>query len=474
MEKYRQYLINNKSRHIKKIQEFLAQPCLPSEQIGGDESAEILMRYYQELGCTEITKLKTDGMPGVWAYLDQGAKKTIINYCMLDTKPATLKGWISPPFEANIVNKENFGDVIIARGAQGRKAPYISCLNALETLQKIDGKLPVNIMFIAESEENGGSPHFKEFVKKYEDRLKTADAAFCPGAVQSVDGTFKLTLGYKGLVNLKLTSSGLKWGKGPQNTATHAMANCLIESPTWRIIHALSVLTDEQTNAIVVSDFFKEEKPVTEYERQKAEELAARFEGKHWKQFLPGIGTDVKSDNDEIDNVSAILKYWYSPSFNINGLASGYTGPGTEVFRLPKEAWATCDIRLPRGMSALKTIERVKQTLIDKGFGDIDVQVVAAYEPFQTDINSDFANTITELLDERKIPIDVWQFVAGGGPWSLFSEYNIPVLFDIGIGHGGFAGGLNEYLVVESNDKIAGIIDSELFFVEFMKRYAEK
>lgn len=473
--KYQAYFQKNKERHIKKIQEFLRQQCIPSEYYGCKESAELLMKYYRKLGCQCIELIETEsGRPGVWAYLDSGAEKTLVNYCMLDTKPADAEGWTSHPFEANIVKKEGLGEVIIARGAQGRKAPYISWLNALEAIIELEGKLPINIMFLAESEENAGSPNYGAFVEKYKVMLSKAHAAFCPGATQNKEGQIKLTLGYKGLINIRFTSSGELWGKGPQKKATHAAAHSLVESPTWRLIEALSTIRDHNTEKIVIKDFYTDEKPISQKEIEEAEALISHYPNKSWKEFLPNIGTDVKSSNDSLDNVNAVLKYWYSPSFNINGLASGFTGPGTEVFRLPNNAWALCDIRIPRGYSAKKTVQRIKDHLVEYGYGDIAVEVIAAYEPYQTSLDSDLCSSLTSILDEENIEWIAWPFVGGGGPWSLFAEIGMPVMFDVGLGYGGNAGGIDEFLMIESTDKRAGIIDSELYFVEFIKRFTNQ
>ncbi|HKM40142.1 MAG TPA: peptidase dimerization domain-containing protein, partial [bacterium] len=338
----------------------------------------------------------------------------------------------------------------------------------------LEGRLPLNIMFLAETEENVGSPNYGLFVEQYQDRLRRAQGAFCPGAVQAEDGQVKLTLGYKGLINLRFTAAGELWGKGPQKKAIHASAHSLIESPTWRLIEALATMRDPVTGKIAVKDFYADEEPITEEEKKEVRDFVARFEGQQWKEFLPNIGLDVKSANDDLDNVSATLKYFYSPSFNINGLASGYTGPGTEVFRLPNEAWALCDVRVPRGYSAQKTIERIKSHLAQTGYPDIKVEVIAAYEPYQSKLNSGLCRSLTSIFDENKIPWLAWPYVGGGGPWSLFAELGLPVMFDVGLGHGGNAGGIDEFLVVNGSDKYAGIIESQLFFVEFVHRFASQ
>ncbi|HKM39613.1 MAG TPA: M20/M25/M40 family metallo-hydrolase, partial [bacterium] len=230
---YRSYFEANKEKNLERMVEFLSQPCIPSDNIGCMESATLLMKYYRELGCQEVELIDTaSGRPGVWAYLDSGAEKTLVNYCMLDTKPADPAGWSSPPFEAKTVHREPYGPVIVARGAQGRKGPYLSWLNSLRAIIDLEGRLPLNIMFLAETEENVGSPNYGRFVEQYQDRLRQAQGAFCPGAVQAEDGQVKLTLGYKGLINLRFTAAGELWGKGPQKKAIHASAHSLIESPT--------------------------------------------------------------------------------------------------------------------------------------------------------------------------------------------------------------------------------------------------
>jgi di/tripeptidase len=142
------------------------------------------------------------------------------------------------------------------------------------------------------------------------------------------------------------------------------------------------------------------------------------------------------------------------------------------VFRLPNQAWALCDIRVPRGFSAKKTIERIRTHLAEHGYGDIEVECIAAYEPYQTALDNSLCKVITDILDEKHIPWFAWPFVGGGGPWSLFPEYGLPTLFDVGLGYGANAGGIDEFLAVESTEKYAGIIDSELFFVEFLNRFA--
>ena len=106
----------------------------------------------------------------------------------------------------------------------GAKGPYVAWLNALEAIIAVEGKLPVNIMFLAEGEEILGSPTYREFVERYSDRLKTVSSSFVPSMSQSAGGTVTLGLGLKGMVVIELTASGDAWGRGPARTIHSSMA----------------------------------------------------------------------------------------------------------------------------------------------------------------------------------------------------------------------------------------------------------
>jgi len=212
-----QYLEQNEEQSLQALQEFLRQPCVPSEGLGMTESADLFMQHLEELGCQQVEKIEILGAaPGVWGRLDSGARATLVNYCMLDTKPARPEGWSVPPFGAEMVEREPFGRVVVARGSQGRKGPLMAYLNALKAWRAVEGELPVNLMFLAETEENLGSPNYRRFVEIYRNQLAEGDACFCPGMVQSADGSVRLTLGHKGMICLRLTASGKSSGFGPQ------------------------------------------------------------------------------------------------------------------------------------------------------------------------------------------------------------------------------------------------------------------
>jgi acetylornithine deacetylase/succinyl-diaminopimelate desuccinylase-like protein len=467
------YLQAHKEENIARTREYLRQPTVSSNGRGIREGAELLTGYLRELGCQEVTLLETAGYPGVWAYLDSGAKHTLISYCMYDTKPAREDLWPVPPFAAALEDLPGLGRAVLAPGAKSRKAPYIQWLNALRAVLAVRGKLPVNIAFLAEGEENLGSPHYGDFIDQYRDRLKGAVGCLAPGACQGRDGNVEIHLGHKGLLYLKLTASGRSWGRGPQATSGHGMAQTLVDSPVWHLVAALNVLYNPDQDRVLVPGFYDQLRPPTAQESAEIHELATQFRDLPWQKVLPGIA-GAKTSRDMLSHEEAFERYLYGPSFNINGIAAGYTGPGSPVFTLPNEAFAQFDIRLPRGYRTREVADLIRRHLDAEGFGDIELEVLAAHDPARTPVDSPFVRAWDALIREQVKQVEYWPYSGGGGPWSKFtSDFGIPVLFDAGLGHGGKAGGPGEFLVLESEGPIADSVACEAFYAEFLDRVAD-
>ena len=120
------------------------------------------MRMLREAGFDKVEKVPTEGHPGVFATLDAGAPKTVGIYFMYDVKQADPAEWTSPPFEASAgATVRSVGKILIGRGAVNQKGPEATWLAALHAFKAAGRKLPVNLVFVAEGEEEIGSPHFR-------------------------------------------------------------------------------------------------------------------------------------------------------------------------------------------------------------------------------------------------------------------------------------------------------------------------
>ena len=280
VRKIHEHITANKAKHIARVQEYLRQPSVSSWGLGIKECAELLMSYFKRLGCKEVELVKTDGLPGVWAWYDAGAPKTLAYYIMYDTQPFDEKQWSSPPLAADIVKMPPFGDVIMARGAVNDKGMDAMVFNALESILEVDGKLPVNIMFNCDGEEEQGSPHFHQVLAPYMDRLKKCDAQLMLGPGQDAEGNIAMALGYKGICALELTCSGKAWGRGPQQRPIHSSRKAILDSPTWRLIKALNTMVKADGNQVLVEGYYDAIRPPVEEELALYQTLLQKNSGR--------------------------------------------------------------------------------------------------------------------------------------------------------------------------------------------------
>ena len=472
LEKLRAYLEENVGSHTKRIQRLVQQPSVSTEDLGVRECAELLVEYHKELGCQEATIVQTGGLPGVWAYYDAGAPKTIIVYALFDTRPVLPdEKWEHPPYGGTITSMGAYTKVVVGRGAYASKGPYVAWLNALEALIAVEGTLPVNVMTLLEGDEILGSPYYRDMLGTYRDRMATASACLCLGASQDAKGRVTMNLGSKGMIRADLVASGAKWGRGPQGGPLHGMTKSVMDSPVWRLVHALSGLTAPDGNHVAVKGFYDDLHPPTEAERRAVQAYKSAIGEETWSRVLPGVAAG-KGPAGDLSDEETILNYFYGPSLNINGLRSGFTGPGTLPFTLPHEASASFDIRLPRGYSVQKVIRQIRDHLDASGYEDLELRVIGAFDPSNMDPESDLVRAIRRAFHEMEVPLVMAPYSGGGGPWSLYiTELGLPMVRGVGVGGGGNIGGANEYMVIDGTEVVGGLVECELSHIHMLKSY---
>jgi hypothetical protein len=153
---------------VQRMQTWMKQPSIAAENRGMNEGCELTMQMLRDAGFQQVTKVPTDGQPGIFATLDAGAPKTLGLYFMYDVKQVDPSEWSSPPWEARIIDKPGFGKVVVGRGAVNQKGPEATFLAALHAIRGAGRKLPVNFVLVAEGEEEIGSPHFPQVVRRPE------------------------------------------------------------------------------------------------------------------------------------------------------------------------------------------------------------------------------------------------------------------------------------------------------------------
>ena len=201
---------------VKRLQDWIGQVSIAAEDRGYPEGAEYMAKLARDAGFQQATVINTGGKPGVFATLDAGAPKTVGLYFMYDVKQFDPAEWTSPPTEARIADKPQLGKVILGRGAVNQKGPEAAFLAALHAIRGAGKKMPVSLVMVAEGEEEIGSPHIPQLVRRPEvlAALKKCVGVFMPSATQDLDGVVTVNLGSKGVIELELVSSGEKWGRG--------------------------------------------------------------------------------------------------------------------------------------------------------------------------------------------------------------------------------------------------------------------
>ncbi|MGH2403281.1 MAG: M20/M25/M40 family metallo-hydrolase [bacterium] len=472
LQPLRRYLEVNTDRHLARLQTLLRQPSVSVDGNGVEECARLFVHLLRDAGFPEAALVPTPGYPGVWAAYDAGSPVTLAVYGMFDVRRAEPSGWRAPPFAAEVIEQPPFGRVVIARGARAAKGPLGVWLNAVEACRAVWGRPPVNLLLLAEGDEILGSPHYRTMVDRYRERLSAAQACWSPGASQDADGAPHLTLGYKGLMYLTLRASGARWGRGPKRGPIHGMAKAVVDSPAWRLIHALGTLTAPDGNTVQIDGFDRAAEPPTAEEAEEMRAIITRFSGTPWQRVLPGVQGDDAPAIDDAGEAEVYRRFFFGASVNINGLRSGFLGPGTPTFTLPHTAEAVLDIRLPRTWDVQVALRGIRDRLDRAGFSDIEIDVHGAFNGSRVARNTPVVGAAEALFGARGLDVVWWPMTGGGGPWSLFSEqFGIPVLRDVGMGHGR-ASAVDEYLVVEGNARVGGLVEMAASHAEFMFRVA--
>src|SRR5882762_7780950 len=153
---------------VQRLQTWIRQPSIAAENREVDKGCELTMQMLRDAGFQSVSKVPTDGQPGIFATLDAGAPKTLGVYFMYDVKQVNPAEWSSPPWDAALVDKPGVGKVVVGRGAVNQKGPEATFLAAIHAIRGAGRKMPVNLVLVAEGEEEIGSPHFPQIVRRPE------------------------------------------------------------------------------------------------------------------------------------------------------------------------------------------------------------------------------------------------------------------------------------------------------------------
>ena len=270
--------------------------------------------------------IETDGHPMVYAETAHiPGKPTVLVYGHYDVQPPDpLDEWISPPFEPTVRDGNVF-----ARGATDDKGQLLTHIKSVQAWLQATGSLPLQVKFLIEGEEEVGSLGLEAFVKQNTTRLQ-CDVVVISDTSQFGPGQPAITYGLKGIAYFELHL------QGPRQDLHSGTFGGAVSNPANALTKLLASLIDDD-GRIQISGFYDDVVPLTESER--AQFVSLPFDE---RKFREQIGVhDVHGEA----GFSTLERRWARPTFDINGLASGYQGTGAKTV-LPARSSAKFSFRL--------------------------------------------------------------------------------------------------------------------------------
>ena len=459
-------------KHIATTRRLLMQPSSSQEHIGIEPCAELVGDLFRKAGCEKVEVSKTKGNPIVSAECKGATDETLLAYFMYDTMPFNEPGWISPPMGAKMIDRTlpaGKVKIMINRGAANTKGPLAAFINSVEACNKSVGRPPVNLILVAEGEEELGSPSLPAYVKKKKQKLSKASALYFPFFGQDSDGEMSLQLGNKGCVYFELECSGKSWGRGPQEFAIHSANKAWVDSPAWRLVKALGTMAEDNGNKVLVDGFYDDVAAPSREDEELLAEAAKRFKPEATKKEMKISKFMVPEDDKE----ELLKTLTFTSTLNIDGIWSGWIEKGSKTV-LPHKATCKIDIRLVPNQDKEKMLSLVRRHLDEHGYSDIKMTEIDNYIDWaKCSIREPVVQSMIHSLREFDCEPSVLPLDPSSVPYYIFArELNMPFT-NGGIGHSALSHSPNEYIVIEGNKKIAGFADAEKFMVHFMNDFGQ-
>ena len=389
---------------ILDLQTLIKQPSVSAKNEGIEDCAKLVQKLLKKSGISsEILKLKKNVAPIVYGEVKskQNPKKTLLFYNHYDVQPAEpFDLWEYPPFSAT-----RKGNKIFGRGATDDKGELITRIKAVEASLKVTGDVPCNIKFVIEGEEETGSAHIEEYLRKYKTKFSCDGVIWEFGYVDAKNRPI-IGLGMKGLLFVELSVK-------ESIRDAHSSLAVLIKNPAWRLIESVSTLRDSK-GKILIKDWYNE---VTPFSKKDLELIKKEpFDENVFKKEF-GIQSFV-GNKKGMDAKKALVG---DATCNIAGFLSGYTGNGAKTV-LPGESLVKIDFRLIPKMNPKKQIMRLKNHLKSKGFGDVKIKVYHGEAAARTDSSDPFVSHVKNAADKSfgKSILNVSN--AGTGPMYPFVD----------------------------------------------------
>jgi acetylornithine deacetylase/succinyl-diaminopimelate desuccinylase-like protein len=445
----------NRERYLEELKSFLAIPSISAlPQHSGDvkRCAEWCVGEMQRIGLQNVKLLDTPGNPVVYGdWLGASGAPTILFYGHYDVQPVDpLELWESPPFEATIRDGE-----IYARGSADDKGQVFMHFKAIEAHLKQNGKLPVNMKIILEGEEEVGSVHLDDFIRGHKDDL-SADVVVISDSGMFARGVPSICYGLRGLVYFQLDLRG-------SNTDLHSGSfGGAVANPAFVLSQLIAQMKD-RGGRIRIPGFYDDVVPLQEEERKAWASLPFNE-----KKFKKDFGVQKLFGET---GYTTLERTWARPTFEVNGLLSGFTGEGAKTV-LPAVAMAKVSMRLVPNQHPDKIAELFEAHVKDITPGTVELKVTRMHggKPWMTSYDNPFVQAAARAIEQgfgRK-PV----FTREGGSIPVVSTFQE----ELGLPSVLFGVGLPDENAHAPNEKLdlgnfhGGVISSAILYEEIARR----
>jgi acetylornithine deacetylase/succinyl-diaminopimelate desuccinylase-like protein len=364
-------------------------------------AAEFALNELRAAGMTSAELIEGDGNPLVYAeWLGAPGKPTILFYGHYDVQPPDpLDEWISPPFEPEVR-----GNDIFARGACDDKGQVYIQIKAVEGLLKTTGKLPVNVKFLLEGEEETGGEHIEAYVKSKPPRLQ-ADAAVVCDTEMFAPNLPTICIGLRGMVYYEL------FVQGADHDLHSGMYGGAAPNPILAISEILCALKDRDGH-LKIPGFYDRVVPPSDKEREAWARLP--FDVKEYTEKEMGAKELVGEPE-----VPLFERIWARPTLEVHGIRGGFTAEGAKTV-IPARAVAKISTRLVADQRVDEAIAQFKAAVAaacPKGV-TVEVKVLHSGTPSLTDPDNPFIHASAEAMKQ----------VFGTGTVYIRSGGSIPIV----------------------------------------------
>ncbi len=345
LDAVQQHLEQTRDERVAELQELLRIPSVSAVSGHHDDCRTAALWVHDQLAaCGFATEtVETDGLPIIYAeWLKADGAPTALVYGHYDVQPPDpLDEWTTPPFEPTVRD-----GCLYARGATDDKGQFFTHIKSVAAWLKTTGKLPINIKFVIEGEEEVGSNNLDRFLKEHKDRL-ACDIAVISDTAQYGNAIPAITYGLRGILACEVTL------RGPQQDLHSGVFGGAVANPVNVLTRMLGTLHDDD-GRIQIPGFYDDVIPLTDEERQAFAKLP--FDE---AAFCKSLGIDAVAG--EI-GYTTLERRWARPTCEINGLFGGYQGEGPKTI-IPAKATAKLTCRLVPGQDPHKLTKSLEQFL---------------------------------------------------------------------------------------------------------------